>query len=212
MLISLLEALRPEYAIEIGTAQGGSLAALARFAKRVYTLDIDPTCRQRLEPHFPQVEFVTGHSRQTLPLLLQRLQTAQCPLSFILIDGDHSRQGVRQDIENILKYRPLRPLLVVLHDSFNPECRQGMLEANWAMSPYVHQVELDYVTGVFLARPDRYREMWGGLAIAQLYPSERQQPLVIQTESDLLFQTVRERQINHRRIDHRIRRLLIRLR
>ncbi len=211
-LITMLDALKPECAIEIGTAQGGSLSALAHFSKKVYTLDVDPTCRERLEAHFSNVEFVSGNSEHTLPLLLQHLQATDTRPGFILVDGDHSRHGVQRDIENIIKYRPLQPLYVVLHDSFNPECRQGILEANWAMSPYVHSVELDFVPGAFLSRPERYREMWGGLAVAQLYPHERQQALIIQTDGELLFRTVKERFINHRRIDHRTRRLLSRLR
>ena len=33
--------------------------------------------------------------------------------------------------------------MVILHDSFNPECREGMRTANWAANPQVHAVELD---------------------------------------------------------------------
>jgi hypothetical protein len=76
-------------------------------------------------------------------------------------------------IEMIITYRLLQSLDVILHDSFNPECRQGMLEANWAMSPYVYSVEIDFVSGVFQSQPEHYREMWGGLAVAQLQPHER---------------------------------------
>ncbi len=211
-LITLLDAIKPECAIEIGTAQGGSLSVLAHFSQQVFTLDVDPTCRTQLGALFSNVEFITGDSRQTLPALLQRLQAAHTRLGFVLIDGDHSRRGVQQDIENVIQYQPLQPLYIVLHDSFNPDCREGMLQANWAASPYVHSVELDFVSGVLLSHPDRYREMWGGLAVARLSPQPRQGALVIQTSEDLLFQEVKRQFISHRRLDHRARRLWPRLR
>lgn len=131
MLIALLSKIRPECAIEIGTKDGGSLSAIAKFSKKVYTIDIDPTCSERIGRKYSNVEFVTGLSEETLIPLIQRLQEDNVGLEFILIDACHTRQAVRQDIENLLHIiRPTLPLYVVLHDSFSPECRQGMIEAN----------------------------------------------------------------------------------
>lgn len=210
-LITLLAQTSPECAIEIGTAQGGSLSVLARFAKKVYSLDVNPNCREQLGHCFSNVEFITGKSQKTLPLLLEQVQAEKLGLGFVLIDGDHSRRSVKQDIENLLFYRPSQPLYVVLHDSFNPECRQGMVEADWARSPYVHFVELDFVTGTLLSWPERYREMWGGLAVALLLPWERRGELRIHANQELLFQTVLQHSISHRRLDRVLVRLLSRL-
>ena len=44
-LNTLLNKLRPECAIEIGTYKAGSLGILSKFCKKVYTIDIDKTCR-----------------------------------------------------------------------------------------------------------------------------------------------------------------------
>ena len=82
------------------------------------------------------VEFVTGPSAQTLPALIERLQESGEPVEFVLIDADHTAAGVRGDVESVLRYRPTkRPLYVVMHDSFNPECRRGMKEAPWETNP-----------------------------------------------------------------------------
>ena len=210
-LIMLLNERRPACAIEIGTAQGGSLSALARFSEKVYSLDVNPACREQLGPKFSNAEFITGKSQKTLPPLLDQLQQANGGLGLVLIDGAHSRDGVRQDIENLLHFRPTQLLYIVMHDSFNPECRRGILEAGWSKSPYVHFVELDFVPGILQSHPDRYREMWGGLALAILLPVERKGSLAVHANQELLFQTVLQHSIDHRRPDHRLIRLVRRL-
>jgi hypothetical protein len=197
-LIMLLSKIKPECAIEIGTAQGGSLSAISRFSKKVYTLDSNPIWHDRLAEKFPNVEPITGKSQITLKPLLERLQAGDVNLEFVLIDGDHSRDGVKQDIEILLEFRPTKLLYVVMHDSFNPDVRQGITDANWAVSPYVHCVELDFVPGAFHSRPDIYREMWGGFALALLLPVEREGDLVIQAYHALQFQTMLPHSVHHR--------------
>lgn len=189
-LIMLLNKIRPECSIEIGTYRGGSLSALSRFSKKVYALDIDPGCSKRLGEKFGNVEFITGPSQETLPPLLEQLLQTGVGLEFVLVDGDHSRNGIKRDIENLLAFRPNRTLYVIIHDSFNPECRQGMLEADWAGSPYVHFVEIDFVPGHFPSHPDYYRQMWCGFALVLFFPKERKKLLKINSNEELLFQTV----------------------
>jgi hypothetical protein len=198
-LTGLLAELRPEIAIEVGVYRAGSLSVLARFSKRVYALDIDPECEALFGKTFNNVEFVTGDAKETLPRLLDRIQRAQEPLGFVLIDADHSRDGVRRDIESVLGYTPVRPLYLLMHDSFNPECRKGMREANWAASPYVHLVELDFVLGRFVTEeePDSHGQMWCGFALAVLLPERRQGELAVHENEALAFDTALRRS-NHR--------------
>lgn len=178
-LVALLSGLRPKVAIEIGSRYGGSMQVLAKYAERVISVDIDPTCQERLGPRFANAEFVTGDSRQTFPALMKRLEQEGAEVGFLLIDGDHTAAGVLADIRGLLGYRPACPLLVVIHDSFNPQVRRGIRAAPWADCGYVHAVELDFVPGLLTLDPEAYREMWGGLALAVLLPTPRPGPLTV---------------------------------
>ena len=110
-LIFLLEYLRPKVAIEIGTRYGGSLQVISHFSDSVYALDIDPKVPIRLKGKFTNVEYVIGPSTQTLPPLLEKLQRDHADLAFVLVDGDHSSEGIRKDIDNILQFRPTSPFV-----------------------------------------------------------------------------------------------------
>ncbi len=189
-LVALLAGLRPKVAIEVGSRYGGSMQVLHRFADRVVSLDIDPTCRERLGDRFPKAEFVPGDSKTTLGPLMQRLAGEGAEVGFLLIDGDHSAAGVRADVAGLAGYRPVCPFFVVLHDSFNPAVREGIRTAPWAENAYVHAVELDYLPGVVTQDAEAYREMWGGFALALLLPEPRVGPLLVTARMDRLFQIV----------------------
>lgn len=100
---SILEAAKPKVAIEIGTYQGGSLQVIARRAGKVYSLDLDPSLGDRLGRRLPNVEFLSGDSRATLPPLLDRIMEQGEELGFVLIDGDHTTEGVRDDANAVLR-------------------------------------------------------------------------------------------------------------
>jgi predicted O-methyltransferase YrrM len=129
-LLELLEADPPQNILEIGTARGGTLFLLSRVASPDATLvSIDR----------PGGEFGGGYSRLWIPLLkalprkgqrlfLLRADSHQArtqeatrqslggkSLDFLLIDGDHRFDGIRQDF---LMYGPLvRPGgLIAIHD------------------------------------------------------------------------------------------------
>jgi hypothetical protein len=187
MVTYLIEHLRPRAAIEIGTRFGGSLQVLARHCLRVYSLDIDPEVKERLKGRFENVEYLIGRSEETLPPLIDRLQREHTAVGFVLIDGDHSTDGVRRDIDNILRYKPATTLYIIMHDSFNPVVRRGLRAANWAGSPYVHRVELDLVAGAVNTTPSFRGQLWGGLAIAILAPEPRSGDLEISAGSQLTY-------------------------
>jgi hypothetical protein len=195
-LIALLQGLRPKVAVEIGSRYGGSMQVLARYAERVISVDIDPTCRDRLGPRFPNAEFVTGDSKLTFPPLMKRLEQERAEVGFVLIDGDHTAAGVQADVRGLLDYRPACPLFVVMHDSFNPPVRQGIRTAPWSQSRYVHSVELDYVHGMLATGGEDDREMWGGLALAVLLPEPRPGPLAVTARMDRFFRLVYRRSVH----------------
>ena len=188
---SLVATLKPQVAIEVGVYRAGSLAILAAQCQKVYALDIDPYCETTYAGQFPNVEFITGPSQDTLPKLINRIQASGEPLDFVLVDADHTELGVRRDLNNVLCYRPERPLYILMHDSFNPECRRGMMKADWSMNPYVHMVELDFVTGRFVTREenDTYRQMWCGFGLGVLLPEKRTGDVLIRENDSLMYRT-----------------------
>ena len=186
-LTTVLTANPIDCAIEIGTAQGGSLAAITNFAALTYSLELLPESSARLRSRIPNAEFRIGDSRQSIPEVLDDIRRAGRDLDFVLVDGDHSREGVRADIEAVLRWQPRRAMAILMHDSFNPACRFGMRDVDWATYPYVHAVDLDFVAGNTLQRPDGGFEMWAGLALAVLRPEVRQEPLTITERAGALF-------------------------
>ena len=60
------------------------------------------------------------------PLLMPSTESKKEKLYFDLaiIDADHSKNAVFNDVTGILPHSEV----ILMHDSFNPECRKGMLE------------------------------------------------------------------------------------
>lgn len=191
--ISLLSALKPAAAIEIGNARGGSLQVLYKLVPTVFAIDLYPQVHEPLKLKFPEIQFFTGKSWEILPGLLEKISREKIKLGFILIDGDHTSDAVKNDINAILKnYKPCCRLVILFHDSFNPECRKGILQADWEGCPFVHQVDIDYIPGTYVT--DMYngktqqKTMWGGFCMAVLEPTERKEALNIHESAQLLFE------------------------
>src|SRR4029453_8913879 len=179
---------RPGCSIEIGTYRGGSLSLISQHSSLVFSIDIEPASPDLLA-RFPDVTFLRGSSPDVLPIIFRELDAAGIPVDFILVHGDHSAAGVARDIDSILDYVPKAPLFVLLHDSFNPHCRQGMRDAPWARSPHVQQVDLDFVPGRVVENGGPFDgQMWGGLAAAYLTPERRVGDLLIQASTNRMFQ------------------------
>ena len=192
-MLHILRDLGAEVAVEIGTYKGGSLEVIARHCRRTYSIDIDPAVAGKLRPHFDNVEFLTGDSANLIGEALGTIDERGEALQFVLIDGDHSEAGARRDINLVLRYRPRKPMYIVMHDSFNPAVRRGILGAAWAENPHVHLVEVDFTMGeasTSYARGLKSR-MWGGLALAVLHPEPRKGNLRVTAQSSEQFERER---------------------
>jgi len=191
-LIYLLEQIRPEIAIEIGTLRGGSLQAISKFTEKVYSIDINPEVERELNGRFQNVDFLTGDSKTIIPTVLREIKREGKKLEFVLIDGDHSTEGVRNDINAILKYYPIEsPLYIVFHDSFNPNCRKGIMTANYRDNLHVHYIDLDFLSGETLSKNlANYREMFGGFALIVMSPEKRTTALEIVESQKALYDSV----------------------
>ncbi len=192
-LQQILGSIRPQHAVEVGTYKGGSLQVLSALCGHVDSIDIDPSVPEVLGGLFSNVTFHTGNSAELLPAVLRDAASTTQHVIFVLIDGDHSSEGVRRDINALLSVPPNSEMVVLMHDAFNPDCRAGIISAGWHESPYVHDVEIDFIPGVYHHQAydtAAARSMWGGFACALLKPEPRQGELVISQRQQGLFKAV----------------------
>ncbi len=187
--IKLLEKIKPKVAIEIGCFKGGSLEVLSRYSEKVYSIDIDPKVKEILGDKFDNVEIHIGDSNDLVPQILDKIDKNNENLEFVLIDGEHTYKAVKRDISNFLGFIPKKTIFIVFHDSFNPICRKAIRKANYNDSPYVHYVEVDFISGVF--NPGKlFRQMWGGLALVVMKPEKRNDRIVINECQKKLYNSV----------------------
>jgi hypothetical protein len=149
-LIGLLHCLKPKKVLELGYHRGGATKWLSQFSEQVISVDVN--------------EFVAD-----APNLFHNVESWNCPtleaasrikkdhlfFDLAIIDADHSRQAVSADINGIISHSEI----ILMHDSFNPDCRKGMVDA--LKNQDSHAYYLDFITS--LSKSDG---LWGGLAIA----------------------------------------------
>ncbi len=168
----LLAQIKPQLAIEIGTAEGGSLARIAAHSDEVHSFDMIQAAPevQRL----PNVHFHTGDNHVLLPELLAELAAAGRNVDFVLVDGDHSTEGVRQDMVDLLDSPAVRHTVIVMHDSMNEWVRTGLEQVPYDQYSKVKYVDLDFVAGFMFLEKSLEYELWGGLALVYVVADGRE--------------------------------------
>lgn len=162
-LEGVLDQLKPRLAVEVGTAEGGSLARIARHSEEVHSFDL--VAPDGAAAALDNVTFHTGDSHELLPRVLGEMAAADRGVDFILLDGDHSAEGIRRDVEDVLGAEAVRHCIVLLHDTMNDTVREGIEAVDFRAHPKVALVDLDFVPG-YLARAEPYRlQLWGGLGL-----------------------------------------------
>jgi predicted O-methyltransferase YrrM len=152
-LLTRLEALAPRRVCEIGTAAGGTLYFLTRVAHdaaQLVSIDIATPphtrfARSKLARADQRIVSLEGDSQTVAMVERLRVCLNGEPLDFLLIDGDHSYEGVLRDFE---LYAPLvRPGgLIALHD-INPDSGDpagpisGEVPRAWAEIRETHRTE-----------------------------------------------------------------------
>lgn len=162
-LEGILSQLTPDLALELGTAEGGSLERLAHHSSEVHSFDL-------LSPSLPVAELAhvhchAGDSRYLLPAVLESFVDEGRNVDFALVDGDHSEDGVRRDVQALLESRALGRSVIVLHDTMNETVRRGLERVRFDSYPKVAYVELDFVAGQLFREPTIKDELWGGLGL-----------------------------------------------
>lgn len=162
-LEGVLSQCRPRLAIELGTYDGGSLRLLSAHCECVHTLDLYDLVEDRSA--FNNVTFHTGDSKLLLPELLARLEADRREVDFALVDGDHSAEGVRRDLANLLDSPTTRSTLILLHDTMNEETRAGIERVGLSSCTKVVYHELDFIPGYEFAGGHFDGQVWGGLGL-----------------------------------------------
>lgn len=155
---------KPNLAIEIGTADGAGLQRIAAHAAEVHSFDLT-------EPSLPvpgNVTLHTGDSHELLPAFLAELAQAGRGVDFALVDGDHSPEGVRRDLEDLLDSSALTRGVILIHDTANERVRRGVESVRFSAWPKVTHVDLDWVPGRLFAEPGLRNELWYGLGLVQV--------------------------------------------
>lgn len=155
---------RPQVAVDVGTYNGGSARALRRHAERVVTIDLDPGA----DPGIDGVDFVAGYSWEALPRVLDDR------VGLVLLDADHTLDGVRREVEAVLSWRPGRGVALLVHDA--AQAREALLAVDWAGCPWVHGVALDFVPSA--------ADGWGGLGFVWLDGRPREGGFVAQLDGE----------------------------
>jgi Methyltransferase domain len=169
----LLSQVAPRLAVEIGTAEGGSLRRIAVHSEEVHSFDLVPPLPEVAT--LDHVTFHTGDSHALVPEFLAETAAEGRSIDFVLVDGDHTAEGVRRDIADVLDSDAITSTVIVLHDTLNPEVRRGIQAAGIAAHPKVALFEPDLVPG-YIARREPYRlQMWGGLGLIVVDPDRRAQ-------------------------------------
>lgn len=154
---------RPKLAIEIGTAQGGSLERIAAHAEEVHSFDlVAPQLDVAAKSH---VHLHPGDSHVLLKQQLEEFASAGRNVDFALVDGDHSADGVYSDMRDLLESPATSDTVILIHDASNEEVRCGIDRVPYLSFAKVRRVELDWLPGYIASIPDRRFQIWGGIGL-----------------------------------------------
>lgn len=174
---SLLNKLRekpPKNVLEIGTAHGGTFFALAHLAiseARLISVDLPggdfgggytKRGKKRIESYVLPTQKVTllqadSHASETRGQVAEALEGEQ--LDFLMIDGDHSSEGVQQDWE---MYSPLVAAggLIAFHD-----IAEGEADPRCQVSTVWQEVKDEHDTQEFVVPTTGSETQWGGIGL-----------------------------------------------
>ena len=161
-LEGLLVQLSPDLSIEIGTAEDGSLQRLAAYSREAHAIDLTD---QLLAPLPANATFHNGDSKVVLPDALERFAAEGRNVDFVLVDGDHTEDGVRSDLTNLLDSEAVRRTIILLHDAFNPDVRRGIESVSLASNAKVVGFDLDFVPGRLAKAGPFADQLLGGFAL-----------------------------------------------
>jgi predicted O-methyltransferase YrrM len=202
LLFALIYGLRPTMVLEIGTAEGGSamiISAALDVAGSGKLVCVDPTPRIAPE-HWARIAhratLVSGTSSE-IEAIKRASGVEDVRFDFVLVDGDHSYQGVLTDIAIVTQF--LREgSYVLFHDAHFIDVKKA-IDVSLRHYPLVDcgllSLEVKETDVTYLGQPVQ----WGGLRLLRFSPSGARgaipdkETLYRPTELDLVLARVRER-------------------
>jgi hypothetical protein len=170
-LEGLLCQIRPNLSIEIGTADGGSLRSIARYSGHVHSFDLAVPPNDINE--LANVTIHTGDSHVLLPEVLDEIARDDQNVDFVLVDGDHTSDGVERDTRDLLASAAVNTTVIVFHDTMNDEVRAGLAHIDIEAEPKVTYYDPDFLAGRLHYRSDLHHQLWGGFGVMVLGAANR---------------------------------------
>jgi hypothetical protein len=156
-LEGVLAMIAPRISVEIGTYTGGSLRRISQHSERVHTFDLV----SHVSGHLPNVDYHLGDSGTSVPQVLTDLEREGLSVDFVLIDGDHSREGVYRDAQNLLDSKTTRNAVLLFHDIANEAVRAAVRAA--IKGRQLAYVDLSFTVPARTSSP--LGEAWGGFGL-----------------------------------------------
>lgn len=170
-VLGILEILKPKKTLEIGCRFAGCTSYLSKYSEQVTTIDMDPKAIEASK-QFSNVFGINACSVDAMKTLIEKKES----FDLIIIDGDHSEVGAQKDLDLAIKLGRY----IILHDTFNPDCRLGYMKALKNKDIFC---ELDFILGG--KQEDGY---WGGLGI--VIPNVKKEGLKIKNSQTDYFKIV----------------------
>lgn len=160
---------------------------------------------------FLDLHFLLTHLNyhSLIPLIedFKKYELKNCYLNVVNLFSYDINEFTSQNVVYTSKNQEITEVLhqaVLLgQDSFNPQCRQGMLDVDYQAFPNVHFVEIDFIPGVYHYEAfdtAEARSMWGGLALLHVKPQEREKPLIVRESQKGLFESTYQSSRRHESI------------
>jgi hypothetical protein len=195
-LEGVVSVVRPELAIEVGTAGGGSLRRIAAHSREVHAFDRAPVVAEVVAA-IPNASAQIGDSRETLPAALADFERAGRNVDFALVDGDHTSEGVRHDLQALLESAACRRTVVLVHDTANEDVRRGIEELDLPSHPKVALALPDFFPGTLVVKDHVYsRQCWNGLGLLMIEAGREPGPAFVDAVHEpipLLYRLARDR-------------------
>jgi len=153
-LLGFLSILQPVTVLEIGVYKGGCTEWLCRFSRQVFAVDIE----DRMSEKPANCTFFKMTSDKFFE------EHAGLLFDCIIIDGEHTAQACRRDTINSIRHGTV----ILLHDTFNNDCRAGYKQAIQEEQERhkLKYVDLDFLpTGRIRSEPEFSNQKWDGMGI-----------------------------------------------